>query len=35
MNIAEHKQTFIQEMKRRGYRENSIKNYSVIVNYKI
>ena len=28
MNIAEHKQTFIQEMKRRGYRENSIKNYS-------
>jgi len=28
MKTSEHKQTFIQEMKRRGYRENSIKNYS-------
>lgn len=28
MKISEHKQTFIQEMKRRGYRENSISNYS-------
>lgn len=28
MKISEHKQTFIQEMKRRGYRENSINNYS-------
>lgn len=28
MNTSEHKQTFIQEMKRRGYRENSINNYS-------
>lgn len=28
MKISEHKQTFIQEMKRRGYRENSIQNYS-------
>lgn len=28
MKISEHKQTFIQEMKRRGYRENSVQNYS-------
>lgn len=28
MRTSEHKDTFIQEMKRRGYRENSIKNYS-------
>jgi integrase/recombinase XerD len=28
MKISEHKQTFIQELKRRGYRENSINNYS-------
>ena len=28
MRSSEHKQTFIQEMKRRGYRENSINNYS-------
>lgn len=28
MRTSEHKQTFIQEMKRRGYRENSINNYS-------
>lgn len=28
MKISEHKQTFIQEMKRRGYRQNSIQNYS-------
>ena len=28
MKTSEHKQTFIQEMKRRGYRENSIQNYS-------
>lgn len=28
MKISEHKHTFIQEMKRRGYRENSIQNYS-------
>jgi len=28
MKTSEHKQTFIQEMKRRGYRENSINNYS-------
>ena len=28
MKISEHKFNFIQEMKRRGYRENSIKNYS-------
>lgn len=28
MNTSEHKQTFIQEMRRRRYRENSIKNYS-------
>lgn len=27
MNTSEHKQTFIQEMKRRGYRKNSIDNY--------
>jgi site-specific recombinase XerD len=28
MKTSEHKQSFIQEMKRRGYRENSILNYS-------
>lgn len=28
MKTSEHKGNFIQEMKRRGYRENSIKNYS-------
>lgn len=28
MKTSEHKQAFIQEMKRRGYRENSIQNYS-------
>jgi site-specific recombinase XerD len=28
MKISEHKQTFIQEMERRGYRQNSIQNYS-------
>ena len=28
MKTSEHKQTFIQEMKRRGYRQNSIQNYS-------
>lgn len=28
MKNSEHKQSFIQEMKRRGYRENSISNYS-------
>ena len=28
MKISEHKHTFIQEMKRRGYRKNSIQNYS-------
>lgn len=28
MKTSEHKQTFIQEMKRRGYRENTINNYS-------
>lgn len=28
MKTSEHKDIFIQEMKRRGYRENSIKNYS-------
>lgn len=27
MNISEHKQKFIQEMKRRGYSQNSITNY--------
>lgn len=31
MKISEHKQTFIQEMKRRGYRQNSIQNYSSCV----
>jgi site-specific recombinase XerD len=28
MKISEHRQTFIQEMERRGYRQNSIQNYS-------
>lgn len=28
MKISEHKHTFIQEMNRRGYSQNSIKNYS-------
>ena len=28
MKTSEHKQTFIQEMRRRGYRKNSINNYS-------
>lgn len=28
MKTSEHKQTFIQEMERRGYRQNSIQNYS-------
>jgi site-specific recombinase XerD len=31
MNISEHKGCFIQEMKRRGYSKNSIKNYSSCV----
>jgi site-specific recombinase XerD len=32
MKTSEHKGSFIQELKRRGYRENSIKNYSSCIN---
>ena len=33
MKTSEHKQAFIQEMKRRGYRENSILNYNFFCLY--
>jgi len=33
MNISEHINTFIQEMKRRNYSQNSIENYASCVKY--
>ena len=33
MNISEHTNTFIQEMKRRNYSKNTIDNYSSCINF--
>ena len=33
MNISEHTNNFIQEMKRRNYSQNTINNYASCINY--